>query len=171
MKTYIKYGLILGAVLSAVPLILFALGMDKNDTIQKVSSFINITISAVVIFMGIKEERDIRRNGWITFGQGFSTGMMITLVGGIISAIFSFIYFSVINPGMITYIQMKQEEEMLNRGMSQDQVDKMASNMEMWSSPTAMAAFTFVGMLLIGLVICLISSGILKREDPAAQIS
>jgi hypothetical protein len=59
----------------------------------------------------------------------------------------------------------------LKRGMSESEIEKIAGTMEIWSSPAMMTAFSFLGMVLIGLVISLISSGILKKEDPSAQIS
>ncbi len=170
MKPSVRYGLLLGAVLSALPLLFFALGVEKEDMIQKVSGFLNVAITAVIIFMGIREMRTLQ-NGFITFGKGFSTGMMIALIGGVITTVFSYLYFTVINPGMITYIKMKQEEEMLNRGMTDADIEKMAGTMEMFSNPAAMAGFALIGMLVIGLVISLISSGILKKEDPSEMIS
>ena len=170
MKPSVRYGLLLGGVLSAIPLIYYAIGIEKDETVQTISGFLNVAITAVLIFMGIRETRTMQ-NGYLTFGKGFSTGMMIAFVGGIISTVFSYLYFTVINPGMITYIKMKQEEEMLKRGMSDADIEKYAGTMEFWTSPVSMAAFALLGMLLIGLVISLISAGILKKEDPAAQIS
>ena len=171
MKLSVKYGLILGGVLSVIPLIIYGLGMEKQEMLQKVSGFANVLITAIVIYLCIKEIRDKQNNGLLSFGSGFSSGMMVSLVGGIISSIFSYIYFTVINPGMITYIKMKQEQGMLDNGMSEEQIEKMSGRMEFWSSPVMMAAFSLVGMLIIGLVISLICSAILKKEDPSAQIS
>ena len=170
MKPSMRYGLILGGILAAIPLLLFVIGIEKDETLQTISGFLNVAITAVVIFMGIREVRTLQ-NGYLEFGKGFSTGMVISLIAGVISAFFSYLYFTIINPGMITYIKMKQEEEMLNRGMSDSEIEKYAGTMEFWTSPVAMSAFSLLGMLLIGLVVSLICAGILKKEDPAAQIS
>jgi hypothetical protein len=171
MKLYLKFGLILGALLAAFPLILFAIGMDKEESVQTISTVVNLVIISSVLWVGIKQKRDTENRGFISFGAGFGTGFKITLIASIISAISSYLYFTVVNPGMLTYIRMKQEEELLDRGMSDEQVAKMAEGMDAWMSPPAMVAFSFGGMLILGTVITLIVAAILKKEDPAAEIS
>ena len=171
MKPNIKYGIILGGILMAISLLLYALGMDKDETVSKIAGVFNILIPIIITFLGIKALRDENQNGFITFGQGFSCGMVISIVGAVISGIYSYLYFVVINPGMVTYIRMKQEQEMLDRGLSESEVEKMAGTLEMWSTPGMMAAFAIIGMIILGLVISLIAAAILKREDPAATIS
>ncbi len=171
MSIPVKYGLIYAGISVAIPLLLFGLGMEKDPTVQKVSNFTNIAIPAVIIFFGIREQRDMAGNGYISFGKGFSSGMIIALIGGLIASAFTYLYFTVLNPGMVTYIKMKQEEEMIKRGMSESQVEAMAGTMEFWTSPVMMCAFVLIGTLLISLVISLISAAILKKENPAENIS
>lgn len=171
MKPKIKYGLILGGIMIAIPLIYFALGLEKNDAVQKVSGYLNMVIAATVIYLGIKEQRNQFGNGFISFGTGFSTGMVISVIGSAMSAVFTYFYFTIINPGMVTYIQMKQEEEMINRGMSEADVANMADKLAFWMTPSMMTAMAFLVMILLGLVISLICGAILKKEDPSAEIS
>ncbi len=155
----------------ALPLIFYGLGLEKDDTVQQVSGYLNMAIAATMIFLGTKEFRDKDGNGFMSFGSGFSTGMIITLIGSAISTVFTYLYFSFINPGMVTYIRMKQEEELLNRGMSDSEVEMMAENMANWMTPGVMSAVAFAVLILIGLLFSLICSGILKKEDPSAEIS
>ena len=170
MKPHMQYGLMLGGVLIALPLIIFGVDADKNQTVQNISSFLNVAITAVFVFMAIREVRH-QNSGFLSFGKGFSTGMKVTLIGGVLCAVFSYIYFAFLNPSMITFIRMKQEEEMLKSGMSDEMVEKYAGNMETWTNPGMMAVYSLVGMLLIGLVASLISAAILKKDNPAEQIS
>ena len=171
MNTSVKFGLILGVVLAAIPLIYYSLGLEKNETLQNVTIYLNMAILAAVTYIGIKQYRDQVGNGYISFGKGFSTGLVISIVGGAISALFTYLYFTVINPGMVTYIRMQQEQKLIERGMSDSEVEKMAKMMEMWTTPPMMAAFSLLGMIIIGLLISLICAGILKKEDPSAQIA
>ncbi len=171
MSSSLRFGLILGGILAAIPLIYFSLGLEKDETIQNVTTFINIIIIAIIVYLGIKDQRDNKMNGFISFGKAFSTGMGISAISGIISAIFSYLYFAVINPGMVTYIRMMQEQKLIEKGMSDSEVAKMAEKMAMFTTPPMMAAFSFVGLIIIGLVISLVCGGILKKEDPSAQIS
>ncbi|HEX5001408.1 MAG TPA: DUF4199 domain-containing protein [Bacteroidia bacterium] len=171
MKPSVKYGLILGGVLAAFPLLVYALGMDKEESFQKISTIINLALISTILYLGIKEERDQHGNGFISFGKGFGTGIRISSIAALISMVFSYLYFTVINPGMVTYIKMKQEEELMNRGMSEEMIEKASANMDKWMSPEAMAGFSMFGTLLLGLVITLIVAALMKKEDPSAEIS
>ncbi len=171
MKPSVKYGLILGAILVAIPLIFYALNMDKNDTLQRISGFLNVAIFACIIFLGIRETRNVINNGYLSFGSGFSTGMVITVIGSTLSAIGTYLYFTVINPGMMTYIKMKQEEELFARGLSDSEVENMAGNMATFSTPGMMTVMALVMYIFLGLIISLICAGILKKEDPSQVIS
>jgi hypothetical protein len=170
MTATVKYGLIYGGISVAIPLLLYGLGMDKDDSVRNFSSVINIALPAVTIFLGIREQRETAGNGYISFGKGFSAGMVIALIGGVIGTVFTYLYFTVLNPGMVTYIKMKQEEELIKRGMSDSQVEQMASTMDMWTNPGMMSAFVLLGAILLGLIISLICSAILKKENPHENI-
>ena len=171
MKPSVRFGLILGTILVALPLIFYALGIEKNDVVQKVSGFLNVAIYAVLVFIGIKTTRDTIGNGFISFGAGFSAGMVISVLGSAISAVGTYLYFTVINPGIITYIKMKQEEALYEKGLSDAEVEKIAANMDFFSSPAMMTGFTFLGFMLLGLVVSLICAAIIKKENPAELIS
>lgn len=170
MNTAIRYGLIYAGISIGISLLTFGLGIEKDDTVQTVNKFVNVIIPAVIIFLGIKEKRDKESNGFITFGSGFKAGMVITFIGGLITAAFTFLYMTVLNPGIVTYIKMKQEEELVNRGMSDAQIEKMAPNLEIWTTPGMVTVFAFVGIIVLGLVISLIMSAILKKENPTEMV-
>jgi Protein of unknown function (DUF4199) len=171
MKPSVRYGLILGGILVAIPLIFYALGLEKNDSLQKASGFLNVAIVGYIIFLGIRETRDKLGNGFISFGSGFSAGMLISLISSAISAVGTYFYFTVVNPGMITYIKMKQEEEFYKQGMSDADIENISESMGFMNSPEMMTGFAFLGMLFLGLIVSLICAGVLKKEDPSALIS
>lgn len=98
MKPNIQYGLILGGILIAISLLIYVLGLEKDETVTTVSGIINIAVPAIVTFLGIRELRDKFQHGFISFGQGFSCGLVISIIGGALSSIYSFLYFKVINP-------------------------------------------------------------------------
>ena len=72
---------------------------------------------------------------------------------------------------MIMYIKLKQEEEMFKQGLSDSDIEKYSGMMEFTSRPDTLSGLAFLGTLVVGLVISLICAGILKKEDPSAQIS
>ncbi|MBK6643451.1 MAG: DUF4199 domain-containing protein [Bacteroidetes bacterium] len=95
----------------------------KDETVYYCFGINNIAVPAIVTFLGIQELRDKYQHGFISFGLGFSCGLVISIIGCTFF-IYSFLYFKVINPGMLAYIRLKQEREMLNRGMSDSDIEK-----------------------------------------------
>ena len=170
MKPFVKYGLMYGLLPAIVSLIIFSLGMSKDESAMTSMRWISLAIYCAVVFLGIRADRDEFRNGFISFGQAFGTGFKIVVIGAVIGAIMSFLYFTAIDPTMVDYIRLMQEEEMLERGMSQEEVDKMMPQMAKWTSVPMMVMFSLISGILIGCVITLISSAILKKEDPNAMV-
>jgi branched-subunit amino acid ABC-type transport system permease component len=170
MKAPLKFGLIYAGVSIGISLLMFGLGLDKNDTVMKVINFASMAVAGTIIYFGIRERRDLEGNGYINFGKAFSTGFTITLIGDLFTAVYSYLYFTVLNPGMMTYIQMKQEEEMIKRGMSDSDVEAMAGTMAKWSTPEIYTGFAFLGILVVGLILSLILAAILKKENPAEEM-
>lgn len=170
MKPHVKYGLMLGGTLASIPLIMYALGIEKDETFQRIFSVLLVILVSLIIYMGIREKRQLG-NGFLSFGSGFSAGMGITLIGSAIASVMKYIYYIFIDPGMITYIKLKQEEELYKRGFADADVEKMAKQMEFTSTPEMLVGFEFLGILILGLVVSLICAGILKKEDPSEIIS
>jgi hypothetical protein len=170
MKPSVKYGLYLGGILAAIPLLFFVLNLDKEESVQPVSFLLNLIAVTSMIVLAIKEVR-ATTNGFISFGKAFSTGLVVTLISSVISALFTYLYFTVINKGMVSHIKMKQEEEMLAKGMTEADIEKYSGTMEFFTSPMMMTIFAFLIMFLIGLVVALICAAIMKKDDPSAQIS
>jgi hypothetical protein len=167
MKPSVKFGLIYAGISVGLSLLTFGLGVEKDESVQTASRWINIALPAAVVFFGIRAQRDEFGNGYINFGKAFSTGFIISVIGNAIITVYTYLYFTILNPGMIDYIKLKQEEEMLKRGLTDSQVEAMASQMDTWSSPGMMSLFIIIGGVLLGAVISLICSAILKKEDPS----
>ncbi len=170
MKPHVKYGLLLGGMLASIPLIMYALGIEKDETFQRIFSVLLVVLVSAIIYVGIRDKRQIG-NGFLSFGSGFSAGLGITLIGSAIASVMKYIYYKVIDPGMLTYIKLKQEEELFKRGFSDADVEKMSRQMDFTSTPEMLVGFEFLGILILGLVVSLICAGILKKEDPSEIIS
>ncbi len=102
--------------------------------------------------------------GTLTYGQGFSTGFRYALFGGIILAIFMYIYVSYIYPQFITQSLEMQRSKLEARGMSDDQIEKAMSMTSKMMGPVMVAFSAAVGTAIIGAIIALITSAVVKKE-------
>ncbi len=88
-KSYLKWGLISGAILIFLNLIFYALSgfeMDMSST-GEVFGYSAMIISLLLIFAGIRNYRDKKQNGKISFGKGLALGTMISVVAAVIPGI------------------------------------------------------------------------------------
>jgi ACR3 family arsenite efflux pump ArsB len=167
MKPYLKFGLISGIVGIFITLLVYIMGLDKSPSGQYIG-WINIPVTIILMVMCIKECRETLYNGFISFGQAFKNLFLMMLVSSVISGIFMFFYVSVINPSLIDYIKEQQILEMEKKGMEQAAIDQAMSFSEKFISPGMMTFWTMAGGLLLGSLIALIISAIMKKNDPQA---
>ncbi len=164
-QTIINYGLLLGVASILLSVGVYASGMDlmKQPFWIKALSYI-IFIAAIV--MGIKKYRDLNNN-FLSLGQAMKVGVGIALIGGLISAIYTYLFFSVIEPDMMNQIMVVAEEKMLeqNPDMSDDQIETALGFSKIFMSPFAMSTMAIIGSLFMGAIISLIGGLILKKED------
>lgn len=166
MKPYVRFALLYAGVLIGFSLLFYGLGMERNTAVEKFNQWFGMIALLGAIFLAIKARRNETGEGYLTFGQGFGTGMMTTLIGSFLVSLYTLIYFRILNPGMMDYIKLRQEEEMLKRGMDEAQVEQAISQMETFSTPEMMSLFLMLGTLLLGLVISLIVTAFLKKDSP-----
>lgn len=164
-QTIINYGLILGVASIFLSLGIYASGMDliNQPTWIKVVSYI-IFIAAII--MGMLKFKALNNN-FLSLGQAMKIGVGIALIGGLVSAVYTFIFFNFMEPDMITQIAVTAEEQMLEKNpeMSDEQIDTAMGITKMFMTPFMIATMTIIGSLFMGTIIALIGGLILKKED------
>jgi ethanolamine transporter EutH len=164
MSAAIKWGLICGAVYVISSLTSSLLGFE---TATKVGWMINIVVFIVTLFLtylGIKEIRDNEQNGYLTFGEGFRSGMKIALIAGVIACVFSLLNMYLINPGFMEEMRAMMDDQMSE--MPEEQAAMSKKIMGIFSNPIIASVFMIVYVAFWGLFKSLIASSILKKEAP-----
>ncbi len=170
MSNTVKYGLFYGILPAVLMLIIYALGMNREMSVQNYTQWISLAIYCAVLFLGIRAERDDVLGGYIKFGKAFGTGFKIVLIGTVIGTLMSLLYFIVIDPGYRDHLILLQEQKMIDSGTPPEQIEASMPYVEKFMTLPMMMVFSVVGSLLIGSVITLISSAILKKEDPNEMV-
>ncbi len=168
----LRYGLIGGLILVAISLVGQVAGLADPTQPYSAGSIINSiltygTIIAILV-LAVKFHRDSNQNGFITFGQAFGLGVLAALVMGVISAIYSYVFFAFIDPGFLDQVVEMQKEQMLESGMSESEVDQAFNMMSAMFTPGAFAIIAVVGSLIFGAIVSLIVAAVMKKDPPAA---
>jgi len=120
------------------------------------------------LILAQKEFRDTL-GGFITFGQAFVAGLLYSVFGAILIAIFIYIYFTFLSPDVFSKIMDTQRDAMSQKGMSSDQVDQTMNVMNKYGTLIT-AFFTIFGVAIFGIIVALIGAAILKKERTIQDI-
>ncbi|SDB23922.1 Protein of unknown function [Flavobacteriaceae bacterium MAR_2010_188] len=162
-QTAIHYGTILGIASVFLSVILYVLNMHMEQ--NWVSGLIGVAIIIVVISLGISKFKKLNGN-ILSLSQALKTGLGIALIGALISIAYTLIFMYIIEPDYMSQMQDVQRQAMIeqNPDMTQDQMDKAAQMMGIFSSPIAVSIIAMVYTLFIGFVVSLIAGLIMKND-------
>lgn len=161
LKHSMNYGLIMGVVLVILSLITYWAGVVKPPFWL---SIINYAIMVGIIVWGTKKYRDEALEGAITYGNALGFGVLISLFAGVIVAVFTYIQFTLIDPDLISKLLAIAEEELVNTGMPDDQIETALEMQKKFMTPLITTISALIGMVVMGFIFSLITSIFLKKE-------
>ncbi|RYU92528.1 DUF4199 domain-containing protein [Mucilaginibacter terrigena] len=119
-------------------------------------------------FLAQKEYKD-QLGGFITFGQAFNPGFRYALFSGLLTAVFLYLYLSVLSPGTMQQIVDAQGAKLAEQNQSQETIDK-AAEMTLKYGAVIGSVVAAIGTLIFGCIVALIGAAILKKERTAYDI-
>lgn len=171
------YGLIAGAIVGAMLIItmpLYESGVLKIDN-GELLGYTTMVIALSLIFFGVKSYRDGHLAGSISFGNALLMGLLITLVASVIYALSWEISYNTMKGDFIKQMSDAYLEKMKNEGATHAELnearEKMVDYGIMYKNPVFRFAFTLMEIAPVGVIISLISAGLLRRNDflPASK--
>lgn len=157
----IKFGVIASLAVIIYGMILNLTGLNMNQSL----GYVNYLVLGGVMYLACKSYKEANE-GFISFGGGFSLSMIIAAITGVISSVFSYAYMLFIDSSIIELVKEKQIEEFERQGLTDSQIEQAVEMSEMFMTPGMIGVMAFIGMLLIGLVLGLIVSAIVKNPRP-----
>ncbi len=166
-RTVLTFGLIAGVILSIMMLatlpFMDRIGFDRGEVI----GYTTMVLAFLLIFFGVRSYRDNVAGGFVSFGRAFSVGALIAVVASVCYvATWELIYYK-LAPDFVAKYQAYTIEQARASGESQAAIDKRVADMqrfaELYKNPAINVAITFIEPLPVGLVIALVSAGILRR--------
>ena len=176
-KIVLTFGLIAGAVLSAMMLLtlpfLDKIGFDKGEII----GYTTMVLAFLMVFFGVKSYRDNVAGGSVTFGRALLVGLMITAIASACYvATWQVIYYKVA-PDFGEKYTAYAVEKVKKSGATDAQIaatkKEMTELMEMYKNPFVNIALTFLEPLPVGLLFTFVTAGVLsrKRRDEGVAVT
>jgi hypothetical protein len=174
-KIVLTFGLIAGVILSAMMLITVPfqdqIGMDRGEII----GYTTMVLAFLMVYFGVRSYRDNVAGGSVTFGRALGVGLLITAVASVCYvATWELIYYQLtpdFGEKYATYLVDKARKSGATDAQIAIKVKEAADFNRMYRNPVVNVALTFLEPLPVGVVITLVTAGVLSRKrrstDPA----
>jgi Protein of unknown function (DUF4199) len=168
-KTIWTFGLISGFICAAWMAGFLLLGNFEDFDKGLVYGYASMLLAFSLIFVAIKNQRDKHLGGFISFGTAFKTGLFITLIASTIYVItWLIVYFNFLPDFGDKYVEYTINK-MKASNAPQAEIDKYVVEMkqfgETYDNPFFNALLTYSEIIPVGLIITLLCSFILKRNN------
>jgi len=175
-RTILIFGLISGLISSAMMFLTFPLidrGVINFDN-GTIVGYTSIFLSFVLVFFGIRSYRE-SHGGTITFGRAFAVGILITLISSVFYvASWEILYYNFI-PDFGDKCAAHAVAKVQAKGGSAEEIAATRKQYEqykkIWDNPLLNAVVTMIEPFPVGLLMTLVSAGILRRRKTPPELA
>jgi hypothetical protein len=160
-KANVTNGVIFGMVAVIYTLMMYFFDLILNP----MQGYISIVIQIVLLWYLLKSYRDNYCFGAITYGQSVGAGVIICLYGTIISVVFMYFLYTVIDTTLLDRMLAFSEETMMEKGFSQTAIDAGMRVQRKLMTPGIMTITGIFSGIFGGTIMSLIVSIFIKRES------
>jgi Protein of unknown function (DUF4199) len=162
-KANLNSGLILGLIIVIYTLIIYYLDLMFNVY----QGYILYLIQIFSLFILIKTYSEKYKNGYITYGQAVSSGIVISLYAAVIYATFIYILYAFIDSGLVNKQLAFIEETFVKAGLPQAFIDSGLKMQKKFLQPTIYAPIKLFSSFLSGTILSLLVAIFIKKESNA----
>lgn len=176
-RIVLTFGLIGGAIVCLMMYTQMAfidrIGFDRGEII----GYTSMVLAFLMVFFGIRSYRDNVAGGSIGFGRALGVGLLIALV---ICACyvatwevlyFGFGFFSDFTERYAAHAIEQTRASGASQAHLAEQTAQMARMQELYRNPLVNIGMTLLEILPVGLVMTLVSAGILGRRSRRAEVA
>lgn len=161
----IRNGLYAGGILVVYNLLVYVTGLNATQVWLAVLSFV-VMVGVLSYFsaMTMKQQRNLLPEKTISFVQKFITGMLVILIGALMSSLFTFVLNNFIDPENMA----QQFEAVISRlessGLSDEMLDAMVDKVEEGMQPMRQFVSALTSSAISALLLGLIVAAFVKKN-------
>ena len=157
----LRYGLLTGIVSVIFSLILNVSNQEDNPL--KWLSFVILGGGILLAHRFFKQAN----GGFMSYGEGLGIGAVLSVVVGLLSAVFTFIYVNYLDSAFISRAMEKARAGMEARGgMSEEQIEQGVAMATKFMTPTFLFVGAILGTLFFGFLLSLAIAAVTKNNRP-----
>jgi hypothetical protein len=160
-KIGLKWGLISGLTIVAFTAIMYVSNVASSSPLMYVAYL--ILIGTMVMGM-----RDFKANNsdFMSYGQGLGIGSFMGAITGLLSGIFTIAYIKFVDSELMAKQLDQMRMELEKKGQPAEQVEQIVSMSQTMMTPGIMFVMSTITYLIIGFIIALILSAVLRKNQP-----
>jgi hypothetical protein len=167
--TGMRWGFIMGLVSVALSLLWHITGMvdfTQQQSMFSLPNAINWAVTLGLFYYAFTQHRDNELGGYMTLGRAMGLGFWITLVSGIITAIYLYFFLTYMMPDFASTMLDNAAEQAEKRGQDPEVARQQMEKMSWMFSPAFFGVFAILGSLFFGVIFSLIVGLVVRRESP-----
>ena len=129
-------------------------------------NWLSLVVTIAVLVYCLIAYRNEYLGGFASFGQIFIMGLVIGIIASIISAAYTYILYTVIDPDLVEKIRIAAEEKIMsNSRIPESMYDDIIEKMEKRMTVTRMTVMALIFGPIINAVFSLIIAAFVKKEE------
>ena len=162
-KFAINYGLILGAIMILISVIMYVTDMTIKG--ENWPNYLYYIIFPLVIIYGISQFKK-QNAGLLSLGDAIKFGLVAAVISALVASIYSVIFNYIIDPEFINRAMKVAEDNLLeNPNMTPEAIEMSLKWMRTFSNPFLGSALLIALSAFFGLIYSLIAGLVMKKED------
>jgi Protein of unknown function (DUF4199) len=170
-KVILIYGLIAGSIVAVMMFITMPMytSGNLNPDNGELVGYTTMIVALSLIFFGIKSYRDNYLKGVITFWKAAQVGILIALIAALMYGLAWEVTYSQIGEEFTKGMTDKHFEKLKAEGATEVEMvkakEEWKSFEEYYKNPAIRFAMTLMEILPVGIIITLISAGLLRKKE------
>ncbi|HSW67045.1 MAG TPA: DUF4199 domain-containing protein, partial [Bacteroidales bacterium] len=150
-----------GSLLILLSILIYILGLNPRDGWM----YLSYAILLGGIIWSMLKLRDKHRDGAITYGDSFLTGLLTGLYSGIIMGIYTFVFYKFFDPAQLQVLKDMAEEAILMSGtpLTDEQIETAITWSHKFMTPGWLSISEVLNAAFISLLIALVVAIFIKR--------
>ena len=165
-SSFWKSALTYGAILGFVSILLGVIFYVMNLYAASWTGIVSVVVGIAVLAYCLVAYRNESLGGFAGFGQIFVMALVIGIISSIISTIYSYLMFNIIDPELADKMRLVVEEKMMNNPrIPENRLDEMIERAAKGFEPKRMLMTTLFGGIGMNAIIGLILAAFIKKEE------
>lgn len=155
-----------GFIVALASMIVTSIFYATDNMFSQAASWIEFAVYLTgIIFATISYKKAIDEKALFPYAKALGLGVATLFYASIILALFNFILYTFIDPGLIDKMIAMTEQALIDKGINEDMIEQQMEMQRKMYTPIFLSIMGIFSLTFYGLIISLITSIFLRKKD------